>query len=202
MNLTTAEKEELASGFQNIGIFFRLDVDPPVRIWLGFGDIRPGVNVLDPTGATYHGFGEIAAVPAVKQMINGAAERVEFSLSGVEGEVLELAAAHDAEAVKGKRVSVGFAVMDAAWQLVGPVRWIRHYTADFLTIQQQPTDDPATPIIRTLSLSCGSLMTTRRRPALGYFTNQDQQRRSPGDRFCERTPKYAPGFNKTWPRYS
>lgn len=199
MKLTAAEKAELATGRQNIGIFFWLE--PDTRIWLGFGDIRPGVNVIDTTGQTYHGFGEIPAVPAVKQMINGAAERVDFTLSGVSGEILAIAAAHDAESVKGKRVSVGFAVFNSAWQLVGPVRWVRFYTADYLKLDQSPTDDPAAQIVRTLTLSCGSLMTARRRPALSYFTNQDQQRRFPGDRFCERTPKYAAGFSKTWPRF-
>lgn len=202
MSLTLAEKAQLASGNQNIGIFWRLDTPTPVRLWLGFGDIKPGINALDPvTGIVYRGFGEIAAVPALKQMINGAAERVEFTLSGVEGEVLALAAAHDAQSVKGKRVAIGFAVMDGSFKLLGAVRWIRFYTADFLAIQQAPTDDPASPIVRTLTLSCGSLMTARRRPAYSYFTNQDQQRRYPGDRFCERTPRYAQGFNKTWPRY-
>lgn len=200
MKLSSAEKSELATGRQNIGIFFYLE--PDVRIWLGFGKIKPGVNVIDATGQTYNGFGELPAVPAVKQMINGAAERVDFTLSGVSGEILQKAAMHDAQSVKGKRVAVGFAVMNSAWQLVGPVRWIRFYTADYLAIQQAPTDDPATPIVRTLTLSCGSLMTARRRPAYSYFTNQDQQRRFPGDRFCERTPKYAAGFSKTWPRFA
>ena len=201
MILTSEERAELAAGQQNIGIFWRLDTDTPVLLWLGFGNIEPGINVLDDTGETYHGFGEIASIPAVNQMINGAAERVDFVLSGVQGEVLQIAAQHDAERVKGKRVVVGFAVMNSAWHLVGPIHWIRFYTADYLALQQAPTRDPKDPVIRTLTLSCGSLMTARRRPFLSYFTDQDQQRRFPGDRFCERTPLYGAGFNKTWPRY-
>ncbi len=203
MKLNKVERTMLSSGRQNLGLFWRLETDgDPVLIWLGFGDIRPGVNVLDQTGKTYRGFGEIASLPAVRQMINGAAERVEFTLSGVEGDVLAIAAAHDAQSVKGKRVAVGFAVMNAAWQLVGPVRWVRFYTADFLSLHQPPSEDPSAPIVRTITLSCGSLMTGRRRPAYSYFTDQDQQRRFPGDLFCNRTPRYAQGFEKTWPRYS
>src|SRR5947209_6338352 len=102
------ELAALKSGIQNIGIFFRLEVDPVVRIWLGAGDIRPGVNVLDVSGQTYHGFGAIGAVPAIKQLMGGAAERVEFSASGVSSDLLTIASGNDADAVKGCRVDVGF----------------------------------------------------------------------------------------------
>lgn len=201
MTLTDEEIEALGADVQNIGLFFRLETDPIVRLWLGFGDIQPGINVLDTTGATYQGFGEIGALPAMKQLLNGAAERVEFSVSGVSGEILQIASGGDAEQVKGKRVSIGFALMGSDWQLLGAVKWIRTYQADYLSIQQQVTDDPAQPIVRTVSLSCGSLMTARRRPSLSYFSNQDQQSRYPGDLFCERTPIYANQFNKEWPRF-
>ncbi len=195
----TAELAALRSRNFRMATFFRLDTDPVVRLWLGFGSIEPGVNRYDLTGAEYMGFGEIQNVPAAKQLINGKAERVEFTLSGVSGDILAIASGGDADQVKGKRVSVGFALMGSDWQLLGPVKWTQNYTADFLTIQQSVTDDPEQPIVRTVSLSCGSLLTARRRPALSYFSNQDQQNRHPGDRFCERTPAYANGFAKNWP---
>lgn len=201
MILSSAEIAALNGGVFQLGVFFRLETDPVVRLWLGFGKIAPGINVLDSEGATYNGFGEIQNIPASKQMMNGKAERVEFSISGVTGAILEIASGGDAQQVKGKRVSVGFAVMDSAWQLVGPIHWTAHYTADFLSLQQSGGDSPDDPIIRTIMLSCGSTMTARRRPALGYFSNQDQQRRHPGDRFCERTPLFANEFNKPWPQF-
>jgi hypothetical protein len=201
MNLNGAELAALEAGAYSIGVFFRLETDPVVRIWLGAGPIEPGVNVLDATGATYKGVGELAPIPAMKQLINGAAQRVEFSVSGVSGEILAIASGGDAEQVKGKRCSVGFAVMDGQWQLLGSVKWVQTYTADFLGISQDITEDPNSPIVRTVTLSVGSLTTARRRPSYSYFTNQDQQARSPGDRFCERTPLYATGFQKAWPRF-
>lgn len=201
MILSDAELVALESDVVNIGIFFRLETTPIVRIWLGFGAIDPGVNVYDLTGAEYLGFGEIHDVPAFKQLINGAAERVDFTISGVSGDVLAIASGGDAQQVKGKRVSFGFALMAPDWSLLGPVKWCANYLADYLGITQQITNDPKTPIVRTLSLSCGTLLTARRRPALSYFSNQDQQARFPGDRFCERTPVYGNGFNKTWPTF-
>ncbi|MBN9007235.1 MAG: hypothetical protein J0H40_17695 [Rhizobiales bacterium] len=185
----------------NLGLFFRLETDPVVRLWLGFGDIEPGINVLDTEGATYTGFGEIGTLPALSQLINGAAERIEFVLSGVSGDLLKIASGGDAEQVKGKRVSVGIMLLCQDWQPLGSIKWMRHLTADFLSLQQQPVTDMKQAFVRTISLSCGSLLTARRRPNYSYFTDQDQQGRHPGDRFCERTSVYANDFQKTWPRY-
>lgn len=202
MIYNSAESAALEAGSQRIGLFFRLETTPVVRLWLGFGTIEPGVNRYDLTGAEYRGFGEIQNVPAVKQLINGKAERVEFTLSGVSGDLLRIASGGDSQQVKGKRVAVGFCLMGPDWQLLGPVKWIQNYTADYLRLDQSVSEDPSQPIVRSITLSCGSLLTARRRPALSYFSNQDQQKRYPGDRFCERTPVYANGFAKSWPRFS
>lgn len=201
MNLNDDELASLDSGSQRIGIFFRLETDPIVRLWLGFGSIEPGINAYDMTGAEYVGFGAIQDVPAFNQLINGKAERVDFTISGVSGDILKIASGGDAEQVKGKKVAVGFALMAPDWSLLGAVKWCANYTADYLAIQQALTEDPMQPIVRTVTLSCGTLMTARRRPNYSYFSNQDQLARFPGDRFCERTPVYANGFNKTWPTF-
>lgn len=200
MNLNDDELAALESGAQRTGVFFRLDTDTPVRIWLGIGKIKPGVNAYDLAGAVYEGFGEIQNVPAFKQLINGAAERVEFSVSGVSGNILQIASGGDSEQVKGKRVAVGFALMGPTWKLLGAIKWCANYTADYLAIEQTP-DDPMQPVIRTVKLSCGTLLTARRRPGLSYFSDPDQQARFSGDLFCQRTSVYANGFTKTWPRF-
>lgn len=199
--LNAAELATLEGGAVRLGVFFRLDTDPIVRLWLGFGDIAPGVNAYDPDGVLYQGFGEIGNLPAFKQLINGRAERVEFTVSGVSGEILQIASGGAPFEVKGKRVAFGFALMDATWTMLGPVKWCANYTADYLSIEQALTEDAGQPIVRAIKLSCGSMLTARRRPALSYFSDQDQQARSPGDRFCERTPIYCTGFNKAWPTF-
>jgi hypothetical protein len=200
LNLSPAELAELDRTAVRVGFFFRLATDPVVRLWLGVGKIAVS-DVFEPDGVIYRGFGEIADFPQLRALINGAAERVEFTVSGVTGEVLRVASGADAQQVKGRMVSAGFAVMDKDWQLVGQIKWIRTYTADYLAITQTVPTDPAQSTRRSVTLSCGSLLTARRRPSLSYFSNQDQQSRFPGDRFCERTPVYANGFNKTWPRF-
>lgn len=198
MIFNDAENAALFSGKQRIGVFFQLETDPVVRLWLGFGKIKPGANRLDPTGAEYKGFGAIRDIPSIKQLLNGRAARVEFTISGVSGEILRIASGGDAKQVKGRPVSVGFALMGKAWQMLGPVHWTASYTADYLGLQESG-DDPMQSIVRTITLSCGTLNTDRRRPLFGSFTNQDQQAKYPGDTFCERTPVYAHGFQMPWP---
>lgn len=201
MNFNAQEIVALRAARKRIAVFFRLDTDPIVRLWLGFGKINPGINVYDPDGAIYRGFGELLNVPAFNQLLNGAAERVEFQLSGVSGDVLAIASGSDVEQVKGKRTAVGFALMDSNWALLGEVHWFAYYVADFLAMEQQPADE-SSPIVRTITLSCGTRFTGRRRPALSYFSNQDQQRRFTSDLFCSLVGNYAHEFNKTWPTFS
>ncbi|WP_316188328.1 MULTISPECIES: hypothetical protein [unclassified Bradyrhizobium] len=201
ISFNDAELAALGSGIHRLGIFFRLDVDPVVRLWLGVGKIRPGVNVYDPVGAEYKGLGQIADLPPFKQLTNGAAERITFTLSGVSGDVLKIASSGDAQQVKGARCAYGFALMSEAWALLGPVHWCANFTADYLSIVQAPVDDISASIVRTISLSCGTLLTSRKRPGYSFFSNPDQQGRHPGDRFCERTSVYANNFNMGWPTF-
>lgn len=204
MELSIEELAALDGGSFRVGYFFRLATDPVLRLWLGAGNIEPGVNAIDLTGATYSGLGQVVNVPSFRQLINGQAERFEITMSGVSADILQIASEEDAPNVRGKECAIGFALMDDDWQLLGQIRWIRRYIADFLSISQGITDDPANPIIRTVTLSIGSLMTGRRRPGLSYFTDADQKARStasPADRFCERTPYYVQEVRKAWPRF-
>lgn len=199
MNFTEAELAALDSDFHNIGVFFRLAVEPdPVRLWLGFGAIAAGVNVFDPSGAEYVGFGELKDIPEMTQLVNGTAERVDFTISGVSGSVLSIASGDDATAVKGKPVTVGFALLDSNYAMIGAVHWLAYYIADYLGGEQSPAS-ASEQIVRTISLSCGTRMTGRRRPSYAYYSDADQQARFPGDKFCSIAPQYAHGFNKTWP---
>jgi hypothetical protein len=93
-------------------------------------------------------------------------------LSGVSGDVLAMASGGDAEQVKGVRCAYGFAVMDQAWALLGPVHWCANYTADYLAITQEPVEEIGGVIVRTVTLSCGTVLTGRKRPAYSYFSNR------------------------------
>ena len=206
MNFTAAENAALERDLQRLGVFFRIDTDPVERLWCGVGKIEPGVNAFDLTGASYKGFGEIGDVPALNQLINGQADRVELSISGKLP--IETMIGVSMADVRGKQCAIGFALMDGDWQLIGPVRWLRRGRADALTASQMETQDPEQPIVRSVRLSVGSLMTNRRRSGVSYLVDYDQKRRSQAinpagtpDRFCERTTAYSQQAQKVWPRF-
>jgi hypothetical protein len=203
MFLNAAERAALETDVQNIAVFFRLETEPdPVRLWLGFGHFST-TNTLDTDGAVYKGFGEIYDIPSFTQNLNGAATRVDFSISGVTGEVLAIASGNDAESIQGKRVDVGIGFFGTDWStLLGDVHWCASYIADVLSVQQAETTDPEQPIIRKIVLSAGSRLTARRRPGLSYLTNSDQQAHSSGDMFCNLVGRYAHGFTKPWPQFT
>lgn len=196
LTLSQAEIDALDSDTQRIGVFFRLAVDPAVRLWLGIGDIAAGVNAYDAAGGTYKGLGQLHDVPALQQLINGVAERVTFHVSGVSAETLALAST-EANQVKGAEVAVGIVIFDAGWQQLGQPRWLFRGLADYVAMNQQ---EGRGGIVRAIELSVGSLFKTRRRRAYSYLTDRDQQARHAGDKFCERTALYS-SVTKVWPTF-
>jgi hypothetical protein len=188
----------LKSGNPRVGIFFRLGLDPdPFRMWLGIGDCEAGIDAEDGDGEIYTGAGELLNVPAFQQLINGVAERVQFSLSGVSQRVAQMASS-ESDDVKGVFLNIGLGVFDENWQMIDSPVWLRKWTVDYLSIaRDQQTNADA---VYTVSLSARSLFTNRKRPALAFFTDEDQQRRSSGDKFCENTLRYSQGEVKAWPR--
>ncbi len=202
MDLSAEEIDALDQNAQRIGLFFRLDTSPVVRLWAGVGPCKPGVNTLDPSdGGTYNGCGELTDIPAFQNLINGAAERVEFTLSPVSQAIANIAVIEDVPAVKNKPCAVGFGIMDEDWQLIGPVHWPFQGIADYLGIAIQGASDIDGQTTRLVKLSVGNGLTGRKRRGFSYWTDQDHQRRVPGDRFCERTALISQTTGKTWPRY-
>jgi hypothetical protein len=199
ISLTTDELNALDSDTQRLGIFFRMASTPIVRVWLGVGYIRPGINAFDATDEIYSGLGELIDVPALSQLINGVADRVTFHASGVSDEVIALTAA--GSNVKGAAVAMGVAMFGSQWQQLGPPRWLFRGRADYVALQQQSGNKGEGGITRVVELSVGSLFTGRRRRGLSYMTDADQQERHPGDLFCERTALYSEA-DKNWPIFT
>lgn len=196
VTLSQDEIDALESDTQKIGILFRMATLPVIRLWLGIGDIRPGITIYDAVNRPYSGLGQLIDVPALTQLINGVADRVTFHVSGVSAEVSAMAST-EANLVKNKAVAVGMCLFGQDWRQLGLPIWLWRGTADFVTRQQQSTDDG---IIRVVELSVGSLFTSRRRRGLSYLTDHDQQTRHPGDKFCERTALMSQ-FEKVWPTF-
>lgn len=155
---------------------FRLACDPVCRLWSGFGDLEI-TDDYDPSGEIYLGAAALLDVPALKQLINGVADRVDFGISGVSAEALRLVL-EDAPSVRDAPVLIGEQSFDANWQKVGAPNWLWQGIADVLLVDSSGADASRQ---RTISLSTRSADTFRADPVPSYYTDQDQRRRSPTD---------------------
>lgn len=157
---------------------FRLACDPPVRCWTGIGDLAVPGDIVDSGGTIYSGVGELLNLPAVQQLINGTAERVQFIVSGVTAETLRLAM-EDRDSVNGAQARIGSLVLDNDLQPVGSISWEWRGIADVIEVGSTIGQDGNR--VRTITLSVASADTGRSRADLAYFTDADQRRRSPTD---------------------
>lgn len=186
---------------RRVGVFFRVDTVPPIRLWAGVGERRlPLDGVENDPGNLYSGAGELAGFPALNQLVNGVAQRVDFTLSGtaVSAEAVALADG-EAESVDGAAVHIGLMRYDDDDQPVGPVRWIWEGVADTVTLSSQGAEGASQA--RGLGLGVGTLFTFRRKGRPVLWTGKDQRRRSADDAMCDRVNRYSAESTKAWWTY-
>lgn len=163
-------------------IVWRLACDPVARLWSGIGDIQLPANRLDARPQIYKGAGALLSVPSLKQLINGIAERVDFTVSGVTPETIRLAL-EDRDTIKGASLHVGYVEFDSDLQIANGPIWDWHGVADILSTDRQPAEIGGQ---RTISLSVAASDTDRANPSLAWWTDADQRKRSPTDRAFDR----------------
>lgn len=171
---------------------FRLGSDPVARLWTGWGLLDTPPDAVDPQGARWIGAAGLLSLPALKALINGTAERVRFSLSGVSEETVRLAN-EDKASVRGADLRLGYVDFDDAWRLAGPIRWEWLGIADVVTVESAPSEKGRT---RTISLSVASADTLRSNPNLSFYTDADQRKRSPDDAFCDQVANITLGMTR------
>lgn len=200
MNLNPQEIAALDADVQMMGAFVRINTSPLVAIWLGASAIQVGINTIDKSGQVYQGCGMLPTIPAFKSLLNGRAERIDLSVSGVSDRLLAVATS-DINNVRGRACDVGIGIFDKTWSLLGPVRWLRHGIVDSVKIVRAPPQSDGSGPVQSVVISMGSLGTGIKRRAYAFWTDQDQQGRSPGDRFCERTTAMSLIAQKVFPRF-
>ena len=165
-----------------------------VRAWAGLGDLEIPADDVETSTSTYLGVGILNEVPALRQLIGGVAERLDFTLSVPGGEIFSLAD-EEVEQVRRAPVNVGLIFFDEDWQQT-PVSWLWAGTADSPSVSRQASGMTVT---RQIKISAGSAFTDRTRAQLSTFTDADQKRRSPTDTFCARVDRYTQTSTVKWP---
>lgn len=160
---------------------FRVASDEPIRLWSGNGDLWAPPCLFEPDGAIYSGMGELAELPPLQALINGIAQRVAFTVSGVSPQIIATAL-DDRDSIKEREARIGSLIMDADLQTVGIVNLEWKGVCDVLTWDISSTEQG---VSRSLSLSVRSGDTARSRGRPSFFTDADQRRKSPTDAFFD-----------------
>lgn len=191
-----AEQAEALSalGAPRYSILVRFGMATPVRAWAGVGDLIIPADDVDAEGGTYQGVGILGEVPALRHLVGGTAERLDFVLTVPSGDVFALAD-EDAAEVLNAPVDVGVIFFDEDWQQTA-VAWLWNGTADVPSVSRSGS---GLNVTRSISLSVASAFTDRTRPQLTYFTDADQRRRSATDTFCSRVVLYTVNSTIKWP---
>lgn len=159
----------------------RIGSEPVCRLWTGLGHLDTPADYVDPAGARWSGAAELISIPALRSVINGTAERIEFTLSGVSGETLRLAQA-DVATIRMAECRIGRVAFDDAWQIIGGIAWEWIGIADAIRVQGRSNEAGRE---RSIALMVGSADTFRANPNFTYWTDASQRLRSSDDAFCD-----------------
>ena len=174
---------------------FRIEADPPAYLWSGHGDLFVEGDAI-ASDATYLGAGDIIDMPAIAQIINSAADRVDISLSGVT-EVSMRLAFEDRDTVKGAIVRLGSLVMDGAMQQVGEVDWEWDGIVSSVSVRRDPSRPGESPK-RTIAMSVARGDTARTRAELDFYTDASQREVSADDVFFSHVAGISQGSTRTF----
>lgn len=191
---------EKLRGSHQLGIFLRLDTDPPVRLWLGINDIEAGIYSVDPTTQErYLGAGRLAGIPNLEAALNGVADRVEIQLSGVDPDTADLAEWDEVD-VRGKAFHIAITTLDDHYQPMSAPIPVMTGRASFVSCKDVAVSGPVNNSV-TISLSVGFGITTRDRSAMSLWSPAHQRALYPTDAFCDGVSRLERGVAPAWPRF-
>jgi hypothetical protein len=179
-----------------LDFFLYVGSAPAIRIWTAESSFQYPGDDVDP-GGSYAGLGWLQAIPDLTQLINGTAERIDLAISGVDAQAVAYADEESA-ILRNAPVAIGVGVWSPEDELIGgSLFWLWFGTCDAPRVSSQPGNDGSP--VRQLTLSCGSLFTSRRRPRFGYWTDVDHQTQFPGDTFFSQVALYNSATTVVWP---
>ncbi len=188
-------------GHFNLGFFLRVDTDPALHLWWGVSDIEQQIKDVVAADETYIGAGMMTDVPdSIEVLLNGSADQIEFSMNGVNAALLPQFAI-DAPPVLGAETVFGFCPMDDLWQPTTKILPSWRGFAEAWTYKIDMPESAGADARGAITLLASSGSVARSATSLATWTDRAQQRLSPGDRGCERTPMYYQGRRVTWPRF-
>jgi hypothetical protein len=155
-------------------LLLRIGTDPVARVCSGAAPIIIPADSVESEPAKYLGGGKLVEIPELEQVINGTAQRISITVSGVSQETVSLFA-DESESLKGASVHIGVAHQDADWQIT-EVEWLDKLRCDFPSAS-------GSRLNRSITISIGSSDTDRSKAPAAFWTTAGQRRLSPTDLF-------------------
>jgi hypothetical protein len=155
-----------------------------------------GAGIRDFGGHEWKGLGGVISISGMGDQRGTAANPVDITLSGVD-EALLPKALGETDEVRNRLVTIFWQLLSTDHQPFGrliPMFWGLMQPP---SVNRSEASDDAGPTC-TITLPCEGLMVGRARPPSGRYTNADQQRRHPGDRYFERI-HVTKGQSVLWP---
>lgn len=179
-------------------LFLRIAKATPIRAWSGVGGCVLPADTIETTGGRYLGVGWLRNIPVMEALINGAAESVTFTLSGVDARTVDLV--DGAEDLRGVRANLGLMFMGPRHQRT-PVYWWRRYRVDMVGTRETalPREDGGAAVEYSVSLTLGSARTSRRVSQPSTWTHAEQSRLHPGDLACAGVSRLTADATRPWP---
>jgi len=149
----------------------------PLRVWTGWGTLVAG-------GHEWIGSGDMIGISEIDAAAGAFASPFTLTLSGLPDEHFDAYARLmlvDSTEYRGRQISVFLAFFEEDWQI------IEEPIAAVTGFMDVPILD-ADAISRRITLQCEGPFVTRARPRYGFYTDEDQQLRYPGDMGLEFAP--------------
>jgi hypothetical protein len=197
--MTARELELLRGGRKNLAFFFRAEfASGVVRLFAGAGDYPVEADAVETEGGVYVSAGLWGGdLPEVDHLINGQAQGLTLSLSGVDVATVRTFVGERAEVV-GAPAAFGWGVLDEQYRPAGPIRWPLRGRLFQPRVRRARSGEAAETRVLAATLMVGAY--ARRRGLHAYFTKADQRRAHPTDAGCDRVGLYSVETTRPWPR--
>lgn len=172
---------------------FRIETDDPANFWSGNGNLLLPADSVLPSPTLFPGAGELVNIPDLESLINGKAQRLDVTLSGVSADTIAFAI-EEAPQIPGAPVWIGRVTFDDAWQVAG-VYWDWSGEGANLSVSSQ---DGGAGRSRSVTLSVVSGDSRRRRAPTSFFTDADQRRDFPDDAIFSHVAGISAGTTRRW----
>lgn len=184
MAFFTAEQlETLSASTVHLDLLVKMEFrTTTVYLWNGSTDLVTG-------GQTYRPMYGMGSIDGLSVPTGSTAEAVTFELNGLPSQDVDLLslALEETPDVTQQLVTVYIQLFDEDWQPVGsPIGiWWGFMQPPRVSRSQMQDGEGST---QTISLTAENAFFNRSRPPYGRYTDRDQQKRSPGDKFFQFAP--------------